>query len=67
MKYIVEYIFNEDRDWAVWFHTCSGLKTSPMTGKQFLSMDAERQSGKYIFFSVEVIKGASLKTNSACV
>jgi hypothetical protein len=56
MRFVVEYIFDTQREWACWFSHGIGSKTAPMTVEQFISMDKRRQQGEYIFFKIEVIK-----------
>lgn len=56
MKYVVEYILNTPREWAVWFKYGQGTKSGPMNADQLMCIDKERMNGKYIFFSVEVIR-----------
>jgi hypothetical protein len=55
VRYIVEYILNNDFEWSVWYQLGRGTKTGPMSAEGFVQMDRERQLGKYVFFSVEVI------------
>lgn len=54
-KYVVEYIENTPREWIVYDLIRGGTKTRPMTEKQFLAMDRQRESGEYIFLSIEVL------------
>ncbi len=53
-RYVIEYILNTKHEWSVWFAHGKGTKTSPLTANQFLAMDKRRQSGEYVFFSIEV-------------